>query len=155
MIRKNLVYALPAIVIIGYLLVVFMVIRNGFDVLFGDYGIEDAKKVYNKYSKELTNIVAFLDDNDENLIIFATSYFNEELNSGDYAPKDNNFIAFFRKCNGRNIKKEKNVVYFQLWDNLDIGKGICYIENLAKFDNEYVTTLESLGYPCWYYYVEE
>ena len=153
--KKYFSYAIPGIVIVGYLIIVFSVIVNGFNLLTYEYKFEEAQKAYNKYTKEFVNIVDSLNDSDEDFRITGYSYFYERVAFVDNVPIDNNFKFFFEKLKGDLVYERNDVIYFQLWSNLDIGKGICYIENIEKFDNEFVTSLELLDQPYWYYYVEE
>ena len=50
------------------------------------------------------------------------------------------------------ITKKDNTIMFQLWANLDVGKGVVYVSNGETPSIEYLTKYEKLDKENWFYY---
>lgn len=53
------------------------------------------------------------------------------------------------------IGKKANTIYFQIWSNLDAGRGIAYSLDGEQITLQFLTKSEPLSEENWYYYEED
>ena len=80
------------------------------------------------------------------------------IRKGNYpliSPVSNEFGVIFDKCDCELIILKNSAVYYQLWSNLDYGRGILYCNNPNELGNEFIIELVPLSQSGWYFYIEE
>jgi hypothetical protein len=65
-----------------------------------------------------------------------------------------NLYDIMKKYRYSILSKSNNCIYFQLWANIDYGRGIVYSMDGYEPKNEYITILEPLSENDWYFYEE-
>ena len=65
-------------------------------------------------------------------------------------------IDFLQDQNGYSvIGKDNNTIYFQIWSNVDSGRGFSYSVDSKEPVLPFLTKLEKLQENNWYYYEED
>lgn len=64
-------------------------------------------------------------------------------------------IAYLKRNGCSVIIRDEETIQFQMWANLDSGRGIAYSINGEKPVIEFLTKLEPLSENNWYYYEED
>lgn len=88
---------------------------------------------------------------------FGTWYVRDEKNGceGIQEITDSKIVSIlnelFRHRKYQVINKEDNTVSFQLWSNLDAGKGFAYVSDGNSLSIEFLTRYENIQ-ENWYYY---
>ena len=50
------------------------------------------------------------------------------------------------------VRKNDKTILFQLWANLDVGKGVVYVSSGEEPSIEFLTKYEKLDKENWFYY---
>ena len=64
-------------------------------------------------------------------------------------------ISILRKKGYKVIGRNGNTIYFQRWSNSDNGRGVTYSIDGSTPTLQFLTKLEPLSEPNWYYYEED
>ena len=144
-----------ALIILAVGVVLWMV--RGFS-----FNKEKAMDKMNEDWKEISLVTDFLIQTDQTLVVLergdGIKYSRHEISGGEIFP--NNDTAEYTaakhlvlKRKYKAITKHKNYVKFLMWTRFtDVGKGIVYSIDGRKPDVQYLTKLEPLDRPGWYYY---
>ena len=113
------------------------------------------EKIFNN-DKRYLNIVVEYFQNYEDVYITDTMDSAEISIGGSYIKIDNKIVIesidYLKKHGYSVIDKENNAICFQRWSNLDCGRGIAYSINGSEPILQFLTKIEQLSDPNWYYY---
>lgn len=106
------------------------------------------------YSKiNIQNVDYVYDDGN-----FGTWYVRNDENGSEGVQKiqDSNLVVMlneiFKERKYQVVSKNGDTISFQLWSNLDVGKGIAYVTGGEKPSIDFLTKCEKLGVENWFYY---
>lgn len=134
------------------LLFCLFLLLNGCGKLVQPPSVRSVEDTFQKYREEVQIITDYLLPQKEHIAI----YTSQDLKT---APEDvRSADEILRKQAGCNsIHHSGSTVYFILWTRFtDAGCGIAYTtEDSPESDLTYLTYLEPLSEPGWFYYVED
>lgn len=123
-------------------------------------GKEKMETVFTKDHELLTTITNYLANSGyDSVYIPSTIESGEMSNAGRTVKIDDvevvTAINTLKKRGYSVIGKDGNTIHFQRWSNLDNGRGITYSINGNEPTLQFLTKLEPLPEPNWYYYEED
>jgi len=141
----------------GFLLVSSLIIGGVFSQPIGK---EKMVKIFDEDHELIAIVTNYLANSGyEKVYIPSTTESGEMSNSGTSVKIDDvevvEAINTLKKRGYSVIGKDSNTIHFQRWSNLDNGRGIAYSINGNEPTLQFLTKLEPLSEPNWYYYEED
>ena len=149
--------ALAPILYTLYSIVVGIAIGGAFSPPIGK---EKMEKIFDEDRELLFIVTNYLISSDYEIAYIPPDMKDGEIYiSGDYAEiEDVEIIKAINKLKERGYKGisiEDYTIHFQRWSNLDKGRGIAYSIDGSEPTLQFLTKLEPLSEPNWYYYEED
>ena len=162
--KKILIYVLAAVIIAAILWsakpIVGGIIIGGGGIFNFPIGKEKMETIFEK-DQELLVVITnyFVDSGFENIYIYDDMETGEiSINGEHIIVNDAKVVEAISTLKSRNysvISKNGNTIIFQRWSNLDNGRGITYSVDGNEPEVQFLTRLEHLSEPNWYYYEED
>lgn len=157
--KKIVTYVLIAVIL------VILIITIGSITIDGDFfnfpiGKEKMESIFIQDQKRLTTVTNFLANSDYDNVYIPDTMEDGEMSIDGTSVKINDVevveaINTLKKQRYNVIEKDGNTIYFQRWSNLDKGRGIVYSINDNEPILQFLTKIEPLPEPHWYYYEED
>ncbi len=160
--KKIVIYSLIAVtlailVYVAKIAVGGIIIGGGF--FNSPIGKEKMETIFTKDQELLTNVTNYLTNSGyDTVYIPSTMESGEMSNAGTTVKIDDIEVATtintLKKRGYSVIGRDGNTIHFQRWANLDNGCGIAYSINGNEPTLQFLTKLEPMTEPNWYYYEE-
>lgn len=157
--KKIIMITVGAIVIMRCIETLFFSLFIG-GVFFAPLTYEGAEKKFKNEKETMYAVSKYFSDMNYEDIYISFSIGNDIMKAnGDDIKIESDEVARSLKRLKKNgcsvIEKENNSVYFQMWCNLDTGRGIAFSVDGTTPTSQYLTKVEKLSEANWYYYEED
>ncbi|MCD7778987.1 MAG: hypothetical protein LUH47_10935 [Clostridiales bacterium] len=163
---------IPVIIIVGIIIYYLPAIMIGGGLSFRYSSKNKILREFNKNYDRLSEVSDYLLSVEYNTVwISSTDYiydtedygtwyisdaYGENAESGRVKINDDDFVNtlnyLFSNRKYNVINRDESTISFQLWANLDCGKGIAYSADGSSLNIDYLTYSEPLSEENWYYY---
>lgn len=162
--KKKLIFIILAFVVI---IVFFLMVK----LSKGNYSTDKKikKEFYDNYGT-ISSITEMLEETSYSKInIQNVDYIYDDGNFGTWYVRDDKIATegvqkiqdpdlvemlnrIFKERKYQVVSKNSNTISFQLWSNLDAGKGVAYVTGGEAPSIEFLTKYEKLDIENWFYY---